>query len=204
MIYALATANPGKIEEMLTILSEHNIELVTRNELGIEDEIEETGSTFIDNAIIKARAVCKLSGLPAIADDSGLVVESLGGEPGVFSSTYGGEELTPDERCAYLLKNMDNMEHRRAKFVCTIVCAFPDGGLLTAQGECTGRILTEKRGSGGFGYDPVFLPDGKDKSMAELSPEEKNTISHRGNALRTFSDVLRDRSRNISEKGMVV
>ena len=186
----LATANPGKIKEMREILSKLDIEVVSREDLGIDIEIEETGASFKENSQIKAMAICNIAGVPAIADDSGLIVDALGGEPGVYSSSYGGEELTADERCGYLLKKIENMEQRQAKFVCTIVCAFPNGDLLTTMGECIGVITTEPAGTGGFGYDPVFKPDGCDKTMAELTADEKNKISHRGVALRNFSDLL--------------
>ena len=192
MKYVLATANPGKIKELGIILSELGIEFLTRKDLGINIEVDETGSTFLENATLKADAIATASGMPAIADDSGLIVDALGGEPGLFSSSYGGEELTDSRRCLYLLDNMENMEHRRAKFVCTIVCSFPDGKHITATGECHGEILTEPRGSDGFGFDPVFLPDGKDRTMAELTTDEKNEISHRGLALREFSGLLKE------------
>jgi XTP/dITP diphosphohydrolase len=188
--YVLATANPGKIKEMREILSKLDIEVVSREDLGIDAEIEETGTSFEENSQIKAVAICKIAGIPAIADDSGLVVDALGGEPGVYSSSYGGEALTADERCDYLLKKMDNTEQRKAKFVCTIVCAFPNGDILTTIGECCGVITTEPVGTGGFGYDPVFLPDNFKKTMAELTTDEKNKISHRGVALRKLSDLL--------------
>jgi len=188
--YALATANPGKISEMRMILSNLGINILTRKDLGINMEIEETGTTFFENAKLKADVICLASGLPSIADDSGLLVDALNGRPGVYASSFGGEDLTAEERCRYLLKQMENSEQRRAKFVCTIVCVFPDGKLLTAEGECRGQITTELSGSGGFGYDPVFLPDGKDKTMAELTAEEKNEISHRGKALRSFKEIL--------------
>jgi len=189
--FVLATANPGKINEMREILSEFDINVATRKELGIDMEVEETGSTFIENAMLKAAAICKAADLPAIADDSGLVIDALDGQPGLYSSTFGGEELNNEQRVTYLLKLMENMEHRSAKFVCTIVCAFPDGSILSARGECNGSILTEPRGKGGFGYDPVFLPQGYDKSMAELPADEKNRISHRGLALKEFAGLLR-------------
>jgi XTP/dITP diphosphohydrolase len=189
----LATANPGKIKEMREILSALGIESITRYDLNIDIEIKETGSTFLDNATLKARAISNASGMSAIADDSGLVVDALGGEPGLYSSSYGGEELTNKERCLFLLKKMKNMEHRQAKFVCTIVCAFPDGSYLSASGECKGTILTEPRGVSGFGYDPVFKPDGLKKSMAELTAGEKNSISHRAAALKDFSSKLKTR-----------
>ena len=191
MKYVLATANPGKIKELGKILSELGIEFLTRRDLGINIEIDETGSTFLQNATLKADAIAAVSGMPAIADDSGLIVDALDGEPGLFSSSYGGEELTDSRRCLYLIGKMENMEHRRAKFVCTIVCSFPDGKHIRATGECHGEIITEPRGRDGFGFDPVFLPDGKDRTLAELTINEKNEISHRGVALREFSALLK-------------
>ena len=202
--YVLATANPGKVHEMRSILSVLGIEVVTRSELGIDIDIEETGTTFLENAALKAKAICGISGMPAIADDSGLIVDALNGKPGVYSSSFGGEELTSVERCVYLLKEIEKSEkaykkeQRKAKFVCTIVCAYPNGSLLTATGECNGVITQEPRGSGGFGYDPVFLPDGRDKTMAELTSEEKNYLSHRGKALINFSEILRSYNEDIS------
>jgi len=191
MKYVLATANPGKIKELGKILSELGIEFLTRKDLGIDIEIDETGSTFLENATLKADAITDASGMPAIADDSGLIVDALGGEPGLYSSSYGGEELADSERCMYLLGKMENIQQRRAKFVCTIVCSFPDGKHIAATGECHGEIMTAPGGSDGFGFDPVFLPDGKDRTMAELTIDEKNEISHRGIALREFSAQLR-------------
>jgi len=192
MKFALATANPGKIREIREILSGTDVELVSRDELGICFEVEETGSTFFENAFIKAKAISLAAGLPAIADDSGLIVDALEGEPGVYSSSYGGEELEGKQRYLYLLEKMKNKEQRRAKFVCTIVCVFPDGSYLSAEGECAGQIATAPRGSGGFGYDPVFLVDGTNKTMAELSQQEKNQVSHRGAALRRFARRLKE------------
>ena len=191
MRFVLATANLGKIGEMREILSGHGVEVVTRDELGISIDVEETGTTFLENARIKALAICAQAGMPAIADDSGLVVDALGGKPGVYTSSFGGEGLTARERCEYLMNVMEKMEQRRAKFVCTIVCAFPNGDLLTSTGECHGAISMRLAGSMGFGYDPVFIPDGLSKTMAELSSDEKNAISHRSKALRNFSELLR-------------
>ena len=190
MKFVLATANPGKIKEMNEILSGLEVQVVTRDELGIKITIPETGTTFIENATLKAKKICEVAGLPAIADDSGLIVDALGGAPGVYSSSYGGEELSAIERCRYLLKMMENTELRAAKFVCSIVCAFPGGSLLTAYGDCIGEIAAEPRGPGGFGYDPVFLVEGTGRTMAELTAEEKNRISHRGKALREFAKLL--------------
>jgi len=196
MKYILATANPGKIKELGKILFDLGIEFLTRKDLGINIEVDETGSTFLENATLKADAIAAASGMPAIADDSGLIVDSLGGEPGLFSSSYGGEDLSDSRRSLYLLGKMENMEHRSAKFVCTIVCSFPDGNHITATGECHGEIATEPRGTDGFGFDPVFLPAGKDRTMAELTIDEKNEISHRGIALREFSALLKAHKRD--------
>ena len=190
MRFVLATANLGKVREMRSVLSELGIDVVSRGEVGVDIVVEETGSTFLENATLKAKAICDASGLPAIADDSGLIVDALGGEPGVYSSTYGGEHLSDDERCAYLIEKMKNMEQRSAKFVCTIVCAFPDGRIISSQGECVGKIALSPSGEGGFGYDPVFVPNGFLKTMAQLTPEEKNAISHRGKALNAFMQVV--------------
>jgi len=193
MMFVLATANPGKIKEMREILPGYGIEFLTRKDVGVDVEIEETGTTFIENATLKARAICSLSGLPAIADDSGLMVDALDGAPGVYTSSFGGEHLTAAQRCDYLLGKMRNTRQRGAKFVCVIVCAYPDGNILSSQGECRGQIAVAPMGSNGFGYDPVFIADGFNKTMAELSPEEKNSISHRGAALREFAMFFRNR-----------
>jgi XTP/dITP diphosphohydrolase len=182
MTFVLATGNPGKAREMRALLPGY--ELATLAELGLAADIEETGETFYENALIKARAVRAASGLAAIADDSGLCVDALGGAPGIHSARYGGGGLTDGELCELLLKNMENEEQRGAKFVSSIVCAFPDGGLATATGECRGVILRRKRGTGGFGYDPVFYIPELGKTMAELSDIEKNIVSHRGRAAR--------------------
>jgi len=195
MKYVLATSNPGKVVEMRKILAELDIDIVTRDELGIDIDVKETGTTFLENAILKADAICAITDLPAIADDSGLIVNALGGEPGVYSSSYGGEELTAEERCKYLLSKMENMEQRDAKFVCTIVCSYPDGSKITSTGECSGKITTQLRGLKGFGYDPVFLPDDEIKTMAELTSNRKNSISHRGKALRNFYKLLKLKKR---------
>lgn len=190
MTYILATANPGKIAEMKKILSGLGIDIKTREDMGIDIDVEETGTTFIENATLKAKAICKASGMPAIADDSGLIVDTLGGAPGVYASSYGGDGLDPKQRYLYLLEKLGNTEQRSAKFVSTIVCAFPGGSIISASGECCGSIAYEPQGTGGFGYDPVFIPDGMDKTMAELTADEKNAISHRGKALREFVKVL--------------
>jgi XTP/dITP diphosphohydrolase len=192
MKFVLASNNPGKLKEMREILSEIGIEVISQKEAGICVEPEEDGVTFQANSIIKARASCEASGLPAIADDSGLVVEALGGQPGVYSARYGGDGLSDADRYTLLLKNMEGKTDRRAKFVSCISCVFPNGDIITAEGECHGEILHAPAGDGGFGYDPVFFVKGLEKSMGEMTHEEKNSISHRGNAIRAFYPKLRD------------
>lgn len=188
--FVLASHNPGKLAEMRDILGELGIRVISQREAGVDVEPEETGETFEENAVIKAVAVMKACGLPAVADDSGLAVDALGGAPGVYSARYGGGHDRSDaERNAFLLKNMENEEHRGAKYVSVIAVAYPDGRIITARGECRGEIARKEKGEGGFGYDPLFLlPDGR--HMAELSKEEKNRISHRGNALRELKRIL--------------
>lgn len=186
----LASHNQKKMAEMRAILSELGIEVLSQADVGVDIEPEETGTTFEENARIKAEAIMQATGLPAIADDSGLVVEALNGEPGVYSARYGGEGLDDAGRWQLLLKNMEGKEDRACKFVSVICCAFPDGSQLMARGECHGVVAQGPKGEGGFGYDPIFWLPEKGKSMAELPPEEKNSISHRGNALRVFKEEL--------------
>ena len=188
--FVLASHNKAKLIEMRDILGQLGIRVISQAEAGVDVEPEETGLTFEENAVIKARAVMEASGFPAVADDSGLMVDALGGAPGVYSARYGGgHDRTDADRNTLLLKNLENEEHRSAKFVSVIAVAWPDGRVLTARGEVHGEIAREERGSNGFGYDPLFrLPDGR--HMAELSSEEKNSISHRGNALRELKRIL--------------
>ncbi len=177
---------------MRDILSGLGIDVISLAEAGITDAPEETGVTFAENALIKADAACKATGMPSVADDSGLVVDALGGAPGVYSARYGGDGLNDEERYLLLLKNMEGKEQRDARFVSSIACRFPDGNLITAEGSCEGRIMDGPVGSGGFGYDPVFCVAEIGRGMAELTSEEKNAISHRGRALRAFTEKLRD------------
>lgn len=188
--FVLASHNQGKLREMRDILSELGIEVLSQRDAGVDVDPEETGTTFEENAIIKAKAVMEASGLPAVADDSGLMVDALGGAPGVYSARFGGSHDLPDSfRNEYLLKKLENAEQRGAKYVSVIAVAYPDGRILTARGECHGEIAETEKGSGGFGYDPLFrLPDGR--HMAELTSEEKNRISHRGVALRELKRIL--------------
>ena len=190
----LASNNKKKLRELGEILSDMNVELLSQREAGCDFEVEETGTTFAENAYLKAKAVADATGLAAVADDSGLMVEALNGEPGVYSARYapGGHEASDKEKYEYLLSKLVNVEHRAAKFVSSICCILPDGSIIRTEGECRGEILREPAGEGGFGYDPVFMPQGYDRSMAELGTEVKNRISHRANALREFKKKLRE------------
>lgn len=188
--FVLATHNPGKLAEMGAILSGLGVEVVSPADLGITVDVEETGSTFAENAMLKAKAICAAAGLPAIADDSGLCVDALNGGPGVYSARYGGEGLDDKGRYMLLLNSMRGQTTRKAHFACAIACAFPNGDELTAQGQCDGAIAFAPMGEGGFGYDPVFLVPEKGKTFGQLTAEEKSAISHRGKALRDFSEKL--------------
>ena len=190
----LASNNKKKLRELEEILSDMDVELLSQREAGCDFEVEETGTTFAENAYLKAKAVADATGLAAVADDSGLMVEALNGEPGVYSARYapGGHEASDKEKYEYLLSKLVNVEHRAAKFVSSICCILPDGSIIRTEGECRGEILREPAGEGGFGYDPVFMPQGYDRSMAELGTDVKNRISHRANALREFKKKLRE------------
>ena len=190
MKLVLASKNPKKLKEMQEILSQFDIEVCLQSDVGIDIDVEETGTTFEENSLLKAKAVMEASGLPAIADDSGLCVDALGGAPGVYSARYGGEGLDDVGRYRLLLENLKGMSPRTAKVVSVITCCFPNGDVLTARGECPGTIAFAPQGENGFGYDPVFwLPQLK-KTFAQLSAEEKNAISHRGKALAEFKITL--------------
>ena len=190
MKFILATHNPGKLREMADILSHLGVEVVSPADVGITVEVEETGATFAENAMLKAKSICAASGLPAIADDSGLCVDALNGGPGVYSARYGGEGLDDKGRYTLLLNSMRGQTTRAAHFACAIACAFPGGKTLTAEGRCDGAIAFAPLGEGGFGYDPVFLVPEKGKTFGQLTAEEKSEISHRGRALRDFSAKL--------------
>ena len=190
MRFVLATHNPGKLREMADILSHLNIEVVSPADLGIDVDVEETGTTFAENAMLKAKAICKAANLPAIADDSGLCVDALNGGPGVFSARYGGEELDDRGRYLLLLNSMRGQTTRAAHFACAIACAFPNAKTITAEGRCDGSIAFAPMGEGGFGYDPVFFVPEFRKTFGQLSVEEKAEISHRGRALKIFVENL--------------
>ena len=189
----LASNNKGKLREMRELLAELGIEVLSQREAGFDIEVEETGTTFEENSYLKASAITALSGLPAVADDSGLMVDALGGEPGVYSARYtGNHEDSDEDRYMYLLKKMEGVTDRRAKFVSAVCCTFPNGDVIRTRGECHGNILYAPVGEHGFGYDPVFGPDCSGGSMAQLTDEEKNAISHRGKAVREFIEKLRE------------
>ena len=190
MKLVLASKNAHKLVEMRDILSQLGVEVVLESEVGVDVDVEETGATFEENAFLKARAVMEASGLPAIADDSGLCVDALNGAPGAYSARYGGEGLDDTGRYWLLLENMKGQMPRTAKFVSVITCCFPNGDVLTARGECPGTIAFAPQGEGGFGYDPVFFVPPLKKTFAQLTAEEKNAISHRGKALEVFQVKL--------------
>ncbi|MCI8525837.1 MAG: XTP/dITP diphosphatase [Oscillospiraceae bacterium] len=193
MKLVLASKNPGKLRELQAILGALDVEVLLESQVGLDLEVEETGTTFEENALLKARAVLEACGLPAIADDSGLAVDVLDGAPGVYSARYGG--LHSDaERMALLLKNLEDVpdERRTARFVSIVTCCFPDGRVLSARGACEGVIARAPRGDAGFGYDPVFFYPPLGRTFAELPAAEKNQISHRGRALRQFSKRLNE------------
>lgn len=190
MRFVLATHNPGKLKEMGGILSGLGVEVVSPKDVGVSVDVEETGMTFAENAMLKAKAICAETGLPAIADDSGLCVDALNGGPGVYSARYGGEGLDDRGRYTLLLNSMRGQPTRAAHFACAIACAFPNGDTLTAEGRCDGTIAFAPMGTDGFGYDPVFFVPEKAKTFAQLSAEEKNAISHRGRALQKFAAEL--------------
>lgn len=187
----LATSNADKVKEMADVLSQFGFEVVAQSEFGIESP-EETGLTFVENALIKARFAAKMTGLPAIADDSGLSVMALGGEPGLYSARYAGEQATNADNRQKLLAKMQGQENRLAKFVSCIVFLKheTDPTPYIASGECFGEILTEERGENGFGYDSLFFYPPKACTFAELETKEKKAISHRAIALEQLKQQL--------------
>ncbi len=197
MRFVIATHNRKKLGELQRILEPLGIQAVTGEEIGIPlTEAAETGTTFEENAWIKAESACRETGLPAVADDSGLMVDALDGGPGVYSARFAGEGATDEDRNQKLLRELERVpqEKRTAKFVSAVCCVFPDGSRVEARGECPGWVDFAPRGKDGFGYDPLFvvaegLP-GAGKTYAELTPAEKDAVSHRGNALRRFSILL--------------
>ena len=191
MKFVLASQNRGKLREMAAILQKLGVEIVLQADLGVAVDVEETGTTFEENARLKAVAVMKATGLPAIADDSGLCVDALDGAPGVYSARYGGDISDP-EKVQLLLKNLEGVTERGAHFATSIVCAFPGGDELTAEGKVYGTIAHAPAGEGGFGYDPVFYYPDFGKTFGEVGWEMKSEVSHRGKALRDFAVKLEE------------
>ena len=189
----LASKNQHKLTELSAILSGLGFEIALESEYGLDIDVDETGTTFEENSLLKAEAVMKASGLPVLADDSGLIVDSLDGAPGVYSARYGHKN-SDAERIDYLLANLKDVPagSRAAKFVCVITCLWPDGRKIVARGECPGEILFAPQGTGGFGYDPVFFLPELGKTYAELTPAEKNAISHRARALQAFCRIYQE------------
>ena len=189
----LATNNRGKARELKLLLRELSVELVLPGELGITAEVEEVGRSLEENARLKATVLAKESGLLALADDSGLEVDALGGEPGPLSARYAGEGASDKDRVEYLLAKLKGVprENRTARFRCVIAIATPEGKVQLCSGECQGLIIFGPRGEKGFGYDPVFYFPGLDKTMAELPLDVKNKVSHRGEAAREAVEYLR-------------
>lgn len=198
MKIVLASRNKKKIVELQALLSQkiEGVEILSLDDVGITDEIEENGTTFAENALIKASAAAK-SGYIGVGDDSGLSVDYLDGAPGIYSARYSGEHGNDEENNKLLLKNLEGVSDRRAKFVCAIACVFPDGQeSICVRGESAGRITEEYFGNGGFGYDPIFFCDEIGKTYAEATAEEKNAISHRGRAVKLLAEALAKRFAN--------
>ena len=195
MKVVLVSKNRHKLEEISKITEKFDMELILQSELGVDIDVEETGTTFEENSFLKADAVMKATGLPALADDSGIAVDALNGEPGVYSARYGFDDTLDDwGRLELLLKNTENVPdgQRQAQFVCVITMVTPEGSTIQARGEIHGELTREARGENGFGYDPIFYYPPLGKTTAELSPEEKNQVSHRANALKIFYEKLKE------------
>ena len=190
MKVVLASKNAHKLQELQDILSAQGVEVILESAAGVDVEVEETGTTFEENSLLKARAVMEASGLPAIADDSGLMVDALNGAPGVYSARYGGPGLDDAGRYRLLLENMRGVLDRKCRFVSAITLCMPSGDIVTARGECPGTLAYAPQGENGFGYDPIFFVPEKKKTFAQLTAEEKNAISHRGRALQLFKEKL--------------
>ena len=187
-----ATTNDGKIKEIKEILADFDVEVVSINEMNITTDVEENGTTFEENSLIKARAISKLTGLPALADDSGLKVDYLNGEPGIYSARYLGRDTDYDYKNNYIIEKLKDAkdEERSARFVCVISLVLPDGREFVKKGVMEGRIGYEIKGENGFGYDPIFYLPQYGKTSAEISAKEKNKISHRGKALREMKEII--------------
>ena len=195
MKVVLASKNPHKLKEISRITEKFDIQLVMESDLGVDIDVEETGTTFEENSFLKANAVMKATGLPALADDSGIAVDALNGEPGIYSARYGFDESLDDwGRLLLLLKNTEHVPdgQRQAQFVCVITMVTPDGQTIQARGEVHGELLRAPAGEGGFGYDPIFYYPPFGKTLAEVTADEKNQVSHRAKALNIFYEKLKE------------
>ncbi len=195
MKVVLASKNPHKLVEIEKILAPLGIEMVLESQLGVDIEVEETGTTFEENSLLKAKTVMEATGLPALADDSGIAVDALNGAPGVYSARYGFDDTLDDwGRLLLLLKNTESVPDgkRQAQFVCVITLACPDGRVVQVRGEAHGILTREAKGEGGFGYDPIFYYPPLGRTFAQLSPEEKNQVSHRARALAALYEKLKE------------
>lgn len=194
MIIIAATTNPGKVREIKKIFSSPELEIISMSDAGFDIEIVETGNTFEENALIKARAVFGLCGKPVLADDSGLCVDTLDGAPGLYSARYAGAGASDDDKITKLLNAMDGETDRKAHFQSTVAFIDSDGNEYTASGSVFGSITDKPSGSGGFGYDPIFYSDELKKTFGEAAPDEKNSISHRARALHSLYETLKNKN----------
>ena len=195
MKVVLASKNPHKLVEISKITEKFGIDLILQSEVGVDIDVEETGTTFEENSFLKAEAVMKATGLPALADDSGIAVDALNGEPGIYSARYGFDESLNDwDRMMLLLKNTEHVPdgQRQAQFVCVITFVTPEGQTIQARGEIHGELTREPKGENGFGYDPIFYYPPFGKTTAEATPDEKNSVSHRANALKLFYEKMKE------------
>lgn len=195
MKLAIATNNQHKLQEIRAILGDSFEELLSLKDLGIDVDVEETGTTLEENALIKARAILALSGIATLADDTGLMVDALNGAPGVYSARYAGKEHNDAKNRALLLKNLDGVKDRSAHFATVIALCYPDGKTLTASGRVNGEILLSERGTEGFGYDSLFFSTELGKTFAEATQAEKNSVSHRGRALRAMLELVKSQEK---------
>lgn len=190
MKLAIATNNAHKLSEIRAILGDSFEQLLSLKDLGIDVDVEETGTTLEENALLKARTICDICKLPTLADDTGLMVDALDGAPGVYSARYAGEAHSDANNRALLLKNLEGKDSRRAHFSTVIAICYPNGDFITANGRVEGSILNEERGIEGFGYDSLFYSDELGKTFAQATPEEKNSVSHRSRALHAMLEKL--------------
>ncbi len=195
MKLAIATNNQHKLQEIRAILGDSFEELLSLKDLGIDVDVEETGTTLEENALIKARAILALSGIATLADDTGLMVDALNGAPGVYSARYAGEEHNDAKNRSLLLKNLNGVKDRSAHFATVIALCYPDGKTLTASGRVNGEILLSERGTEGFGYDSLFFSTELGKTFAEATQAEKNSVSHRGRALRAMLELVKSQEK---------